>query len=114
MRSSRWSSRGRSARSAAALTAALFGVYAVTLGTHAKAGSRLTAAEAHVLLTTESITADRDLALRTQYAHRSWSGFYGGDLRPTAAPDRAGRILEPQGIGFPLLLAPAYAAAGAT
>lgn len=114
MRSSRWSSPGRSARSALALTAGLFAVYAAALGTHATPGSRLTAAEAHVLLTADSIAKDRDLDLRDQYAQRSWSSFYGGELRPTAAPDRAGRILEPQGIGFPLLLAGPYALAGAT
>ena len=114
MRSSRWSSRGRSALSALAFCAVLLAVYAAALGTHATTGSRLTAAEAHVLLTTESIVSDRDLDLRNQYAHRGWAGFYGGALRPTAAPDRAGRILEPQGIGLPLLLAPAIAYAGAT
>src|SRR3954452_1218530 len=114
MRSSRWSSRARSARSAVALALGLFAIYAAELGTHATSGSRLTAAEAHVLLTTESITSDRDLDLRNQYRQRSWSGFYRGTLHPTATPDRAGRIIEPQGIGLPLLLAPAYAIAGAT
>lgn len=114
MRSSRWSSPGRSARSGAALAAVLFGVYAAGLGAHATSGSRLTAAEAHVLLTTASIADDGDLDLRNQYARRAWSGFFGGELRPTAAPDSAGRILEPQGIGFPLLLVPGYALAGAT
>ena len=114
MRSSRWSSRGRSARKPVALTAALFAVYAIALGTHATPDSRLTAAEAHVLLTSESVVRDRDLDLRDQYEHRSWSSFYGGELHPTASADKAGRILEPQGIGLPLLLAPAYDAAGAT
>jgi hypothetical protein len=93
---------------------ALFAVYAVALGTHATAGSRLTAAEAHVLLTTRSIADDGDLDLRNQYRTRGWAAFYSGTLTPTAAPDRAGRILEPQGIGLPLLLVPGYAAAGAT
>jgi hypothetical protein len=114
MRSSRWSSRGRSARKPVAITAALFAVYAVALGTHATPGSRLTAAEAHVLLTTESIVRDRDLDVRNQYAHRAWTSFYGGELHPTASADQARRILEPQGIGLPLLLAPAYDAGGAT
>src|SRR5262249_7518432 len=34
--------------------------------------------------------------------------------RPTAEPDAAHRIIEPQGIGLPLLLVPGYAIAGAT
>jgi len=115
MRSSRWSSPAPSARSrSVVLVATLFAVYAATLGAHAVPGSRLTAAEAHVLLTTASIADDGDLDLRNQYARSTWSGFVGEAPRPTAAPDAAGRILEPQGVGFPLLLAPAYKAGGAT
>jgi hypothetical protein len=90
----------------------LFAVYALTLGTHGTPGSRLSPAEAHVLLTTRSLADDHDLDLRNQYAHRDWRDFYPHPLTPTAAPDRAGRILEPQGVGFPLLLAPAYALGG--
>src|SRR3954453_15635676 len=111
MRSSRWSSREHSALK---LVLALFAVYAVVLGTHATGGSRLTAAQAHVLLTTDSIAHDHDLDLRNQYRQRAWSGFYGEPLEPTATPDRAGRILEAQRSALPLLLAPAYHAAGAT
>lgn len=114
MRSSRWSSRGRSALRAAALPALLFAVYALTLGAHAQPGQRLTGAEAHVLLTTASIVDDGDLDLRNQYRQRAWHGFYEGNLRPTGRPDAAGRILEPQGIGLPALLAPAYALGGTT
>lgn len=115
MRSSRWSSPGRSARRAGlALAAALFAVYATALGTHAADRSRLTAAEAHVLMTAESIAADGDLDLRDQYAAHAWRSWYGGSLRPNARPDAAGRIIEPQGIGLPLLLAPALKAGGAT
>ncbi len=115
MRSSRWSSPAHSARSRAIfLAASLFAVYAVALGAHASPGSRLTGAEAHVLLTTASIADDADLDLRDQYAKRTWRAFYGKTLHPTAAPDTAGRILEPQGVGFPLILVPAYKAGGAT
>lgn len=115
MRSSRWSSRERSALSRSlALALGLFAVYAATLGGHATPGSRLTGAEAHVLMTTASIADDGDLDLRNQYERRTWEAFYGTPLHPAARPDIAGRILEPQGIGFPLLLAPAYKLGGTT
>ncbi len=114
MRSSRWSSRGRSARSAVALTAALLAVYAVSLAADASPGERLTRAEAHVGMSAESVAADFDLDLRDQYRARAWRDFYGGTLRPTAAPDAGGRILEPQGVGLPLLLAGPWAVGGVT
>jgi hypothetical protein len=101
-------------RSALALGALLFAVYAATLATHATDDSRLSAAGAHVLLTTKSLVDDHDLDLADQYRQHAWRGFYRHPLRPTALPDRAGRIFEPQGIGLPLLLAPAFAAGGAT
>lgn len=97
-----------------ALPAVLFAVYAATLGTHAQTGTRLTGAEAHVLMTTASIADDGDLDLRNQYAERGWSEFHGRPLEPTARPDLAGRILEPHGIGLPVLLAPAYEVGGTT
>ena len=73
---------------------------------------RLSAAGAHVLMTTESIVSDHDVDLRNQYRDRAWEKWYGGELHPTARPDGAGRILEPQGAGLPLLLAPAWAIGG--
>jgi hypothetical protein len=115
MRSSRWSSPEHSARrTTLALGAVLFGVYAATLGTHAVPGHRITAAGAHVLLTTRSIADDRDLDLRNQYRERAWRSYYGGELKPTARPGAGGRIAEPQGVGLPLLLAPAWAIGGVT
>lgn len=113
MRSSSWSSPAHWARRAA-LPGLLFAVYALALGGHAQPGNRLTAAEAHVLMTTASIAQDRDLDVRNQYEQRTWLEFHGRRLEPTAAPDAAGRVLEPHGIGLPLLLSPAYAAGGAT
>jgi hypothetical protein len=94
--------------------AVLFAVYATTLGTHAQRGVRLTGAEAHVLMTAASIADDGDLDVRNQYAQRTWLEFHGRRLEPTARPDLAGRVLEPQGIGLPLFLAPAYKAGGTT
>lgn len=95
----------------AALWLVLFAAYAATLGLHAAGGSRYSAAEAHVLLTAESLSSDRDLDLRDEYRTRAWSDWYPGALRPTAGLT-GGRLLEPQGAGFPLLIAPAYALGG--
>src|SRR3954447_19744012 len=106
MRSSRWSSPEHSARrSALALVAVLFAVYAATLGTHAVPAHRLSAAGAHVLMTTESIVRDGDVDLRNQSRDRAWRKWYGGELHPPARPDASGRVLEPHGAGLPLLLA---------
>src|SRR4051794_4857964 len=115
MRSSRWSSPGHSGLSRTlALGAVLFGVYAATLGTHAVPGHRITAAGAPVLLPARSIADARDVDLRNQYRQRAWRDYYGAELRPTARPGAGGRIAEPQGVGLPLLLAPAWAIGGVT
>src|SRR4051812_21957645 len=63
-------------------------------------------------MTTASIADDGDLDLRNQYKQRTWRQFYGRPLAPTARPDGAGRVLEPHGVGLPLLLALPYKAAG--
>jgi hypothetical protein len=99
-------------RRALPLWLALVAVYAVTLaipgGEH---GRTLSAPEAHRLLTAESLVRDGDLDLRDQYASHAWRDWYDGDLRPAAAPT-GGRLVEPVGIGFTLLIAPAYWVAG--
>lgn len=100
-------------RRALPLWLALVAVYAVTLAIPGGPGSRtLSAPEAHRLLTAESLVRDGDLDLRDQYAARAWRDWYDGDLRPAAAPT-GGRLVEPVGIGFTLLIAPAYRVAGA-
>jgi hypothetical protein len=114
MRSSGWSSPARSARSGLLLGAVLLAVYAVTLAVDPTPGRRLTAAEAHVLLTADSIVSDGDLDVSNQYRAHAWERWYHAPLRPTAAPDAAGRIFEPHGIGLPLLVAPAWALGGVT
>lgn len=91
----------------------LFAAYAATLGLDASPGARFTPAEAHTLLTAESLVSDRDLDLRDEYRTRAWRDWYSGELRPTAGLT-SGRLIEPQGLGFPLLIAPAYALAGPT
>lgn len=74
-------------------------------------GSELRADEAHVLLTSQSLVADGDFNLINNYAGRDWRQFDGPPLNPTAYVV-GGRLLEPQGIGFPALVAPAWALAG--
>src|SRR3954454_2932605 len=91
----------------------LFASYAATIGVHAQDTSRYTVAEAHNLLTAESIVSDGDFDLRDEYHARAWDDWFHGELRPTAGLTN-GRLLEPQGIGFPVLIAPAYALGGPT
>ncbi len=91
----------------------LFAAYAATLGLNATPGARFTDREAHVLLSAASIVDDGTLDLRDEYAGRRWESFYRGELTPTAGLTN-GRLLEPQGVGFPVLIAPAYLVGGAT
>jgi hypothetical protein len=95
-------------RRALPLWVALVAVYAVTL---AVPGGGPSAPEAHRLLTVESLVSDGDVDLRDEYAQRSWSSFYDGTLAPAAAPTD-GRLVEPVGLGFTLLVAPAYVVGG--
>jgi hypothetical protein len=74
-------------------------------------GQRFSAPEAHRLLAAQSLVSDGDVDLRDEYAHHAWRGFYSGPLMPSAAPTD-GRLVEPVGLGFTLLIAPAYWLAG--
>ena len=89
----------------------LLAAYAATLGIDARPGERYSARESHALLTADSIVSDGDLDLRNQYAERAWGKWSGPPIRPSAGLT-AGRLVEPQGVGFPLLIAPAYAIGG--
>jgi hypothetical protein len=100
-------------RSALALFLILMAAYAATVGLDATPGQRLSTAEAHELLTAESIVSDHDFDLRNQYLDQDWKKFHSRPLRPTAGLTK-GRLHEPQGLGFPLLIAPAYAVGGVT
>jgi hypothetical protein len=98
-------------RRAALLWLVIFAAYAATVGLPASGGRDLSEPEAQTLLVAESIVSDGDLDLRDEYGARSWRSFYDGDLAPRAGP-RNGRLLDPIGIAFPLLIAPAYALGG--
>ena len=103
----------RAVRRALGLWLLLLAVYTAALGIDASPGERWSAREGHELLTAESIVSDGDVDLRDEYATAAWRAFGGPPLQPTAGLVD-GRLLEPQGIGFPLLIAPAYALGGAT
>jgi hypothetical protein len=88
-----------------------FAAYAATLGLHLGAGERYSRDEAHVLLVAESITSDGDIDLRDEYATHAWTRWHGAPMRPSASLTN-GRLVEPPGVGFGLLVAPAYALGG--
>jgi hypothetical protein len=76
------------------------------------AGGGTTAPEAHRLLGAESIVSDGDVDLRDEYAQHAWRAFHDGPLRPAATGLTEGRLVEPAGLGFELVIAPAYAVGG--
>ena len=98
-------------RRAAAVWIVLFAAYLATIGLHAFGTSQFGGDEPHYLLTAESIVSDRDVDLRDEYATRAYRDWYPYVL------ERHGRLTngqanEPHGVGFPLLIAPAYAIGG--
>jgi hypothetical protein len=98
-------------RRAVAVWLLLFAAYAATIGLHAFGTSQFGGDEPHYLLTAESIVSDHDADLRDEYATRAYRDWYPYVL------ERHGRLTngqanEPHGIGFPLLIAPAYAVGG--
>ncbi|MBA3746100.1 MAG: hypothetical protein H0W96_01235, partial [Solirubrobacterales bacterium] len=98
-------------RRALAVWFVLMAAYAATIGLHAFGDSQFGGDEPHHLLTAESIVSDRDVDLRDEYATRAYRAWYPYVL------ERHGRLTngqanEPHGIGFALLIAPAYALGG--
>ena len=96
---------------AAALWVLLFAVYAATLGLDAFGDSDYGGDEPHHLLAAQSLVNDGDLDVSDGYRDRDYRDFYPYELdRHGRATD--GRLHEPHGPGSPLLVAPAFAAAG--
>jgi hypothetical protein len=95
-----------------ALWLLLFAVYAATLGMSAFGRSDYAGDEPHYLLAAESIVEDGNVDVLDEYAARAYSDFYPYELRHHGHRTE-GRLNEPHGIGFPLLIAPAYALGGA-
>src|SRR5690349_20771244 len=99
-------------RRVAALWLLLFAVYGSTLGMHAFGRSDYGRGEAHYLLTAKSLVDDGSPDLRDEYASHAFRDFYPYNLTPHGSLT-GGRANEPHGVGLPLLIAPAYAIAGA-
>src|SRR4051794_23358568 len=99
-------------RRSAALWLVLFAVYARTIGVRASGDSQYAGAEPHYLLAAKSLVDDGDVDLTDDYRARDYRDFHPGTLRPQGLLTR-GRLDEPYGVGFPVLIAPAFAIAGA-
>jgi hypothetical protein len=95
-----------------ALWLLLFGVYAATLGLDAFGDSDYGGDEPHYLLAAESLLDDGNVDVKDEYAARAYRDFYPYDL-DRHGKETEGRLNEPHGIGFPLLILPAYAVGGA-
>ncbi|MDP9384089.1 MAG: hypothetical protein M3P50_02445, partial [Actinomycetota bacterium] len=95
-----------------ALWLGLLVLYASTLGIGAFGTSGYGGDEPHYLLTAESIVADGDVDLADQYAERGYERFYPYVL-DVHGRRTGGRVHEPHGVGFPLLIVPVYALGGA-
>jgi hypothetical protein len=98
-------------RRALALWLLLFGVYAATLGLDAAGDSDYAGDEPHYLLAAESLADDGDVDVADEYAARAYADFHPGPLERHGKLTN-GRLDEPYGLGFPLLIMPAYALAG--
>ena len=94
-------------RRSAALWLVLFAVYAATIGLRAFDGSDYAGDEPHHLLTAKSLVDDGSIDLTDEYQAGSYRSFYPRVLDPHGLLTR-GRLDEPHGLGFPLVIAPAY------
>jgi hypothetical protein len=90
----------------------LFAAYVATLGLHAFGRSEYGGDEPHYLLAAKSLTADGDVDVGDEYASREYREFYPYRL-DRHGRESGGRLNEPHGVGFPLLIAPAFWVAGA-
>ena len=69
--------------------------------------------EPHYLLTAKSLVDDRNVDLLDEYRERALRRVLSVRRSRRAGSSRAGCLNEPHGVGFPLLIAPAYAIGGA-
>lgn len=98
---------------AGALFALCLAVYASTLGLDSFGDSDYGGDEPHYLLTATSLVEDGDVDLADDYAAREYARFYPYELDRHGRTTE-GRLNEPHGVGFPLLIAPALAVGGET
>ena len=69
--------------------------------------------EPHYLIITESLLRDHDLQIENNHQRRDYRGFYPGELRPDFFErGQNGAIYSIHAPGLPVLILPAYAAAG--
>jgi hypothetical protein len=99
-------------RRAAALWLVFFAVYAATVDMRAFDGASYAGDEPHYLLTAKAIVDHGNLDLTDEYRSRGYASFYPRALDPHGLLT-GGRLNEPHGAGFPLLISPAYAIGGA-
>ena len=99
-------------RRAAGLWLIVFAAFAATLGLDAFGESDYGGDEPHYLLAAESIVEDGDVDVKDEYAERAYEDFYPYDLDRHGV-ETEGRLHEPHGVGFPLMIAPAYFVGGA-
>src|SRR3954471_17055954 len=95
-----------------ALFLILLAGYAATIDVPARPGADFAGAEPHHLLAAESIISDHDVDLRDEYREHAYASWYPGVLR-TDGSEVGGRLVEPHGVGFAVLIAPVYAIGGA-
>ncbi|MEA2446029.1 MAG: hypothetical protein QOJ12_3321, partial [Thermoleophilales bacterium] len=98
-------------RRTAVLWVLLVAVYASTLGLHAFRNADYAGDEPHYLLTAKSLVEDGSPDLLDEFRARDYREIYPYTLVPRGALTK-GMLNEPHGLGYPLLIAPAYAVAG--
>src|SRR5919204_5579311 len=104
----------RMSRRALLVWLVFFGLYAATVGMRASDQSAYAGDEPRFLLTARSLARDGDVNVFDDYRSNAYRGFYMHKLVSGGVPDSAQRTLyEPRGLGFPLLLTPAYLVGGA-
>jgi hypothetical protein len=104
----------RMSRRALLVWLVLFGLYASTVGMRAVPGSAYAGDEPRFLLVTRSLARDGDVNVFDDYRSNAYRGFYMHKLASAGVLDRTHRTLyEPGGVGFPLILTPAYLVGGA-
>jgi hypothetical protein len=93
------------------LWAVLFAVYASALGIDAVGDSDYSGGEARLLMTAASLAADGDADISDEHAELSQSAHMPTDV-PLHGRLTDGRVHDPQGVGLPALVAPAYLIGG--
>ncbi|HEY7629923.1 MAG TPA: hypothetical protein VH817_04445 [Thermoleophilaceae bacterium] len=104
----------RLSRRALVVWLVFFGLYAATTGMTAFGHSAYAGDEPRYLLTTKSLVDDGDVNVFDDYRSNAYRSFYKQRLTSQGVADPARRTqYEPGGLGFPLLLTPAYKLGGA-